>query len=288
MGFLRRKSKEARPALVALVGDLHINSTVGLPPGLSFPLDDGGMVHASKTQRWLWECWEHYWALIDKMVAQHKAELFVVMNGDIVDGDHHDTRQIITRNETTQMRMATHVLDPIAKRTEHLFITRGTSAHVGHCAAWDEKIAEDLDAHPSRHTNGDVAAWSFWHLRLDVRSVKFDIAHHATRSKVPRSRGASAGRLASDTMQRYIDRGEWPPDLVIRSHVHVSEDSRDSHRTRAIILPCWQAPTEYGYKIAAGDWPTIGGAWVLCHDGKYQAEVERYPLREEQFEWITY
>jgi hypothetical protein len=273
---------------MALIGDLHINSTVGLPPGLSFPLDDGGMYHASKTQRWIWDCWGHFWALIDEMVKRHKAELFVVINGEALDGDHHDTRQIITRNRATFMRMGTYVLDPIAQKADHLFWTRGTPAHSGKSGELDEGLAQDLGAEPARVVNGEVTSYTFWHLRLDVRGVKSDICHHTTRSKVPRSKGSSAGRLASDTQERYIDQNQWPPDLVFRSHVHVSEDSRDSHRTRAIILPCWQAPTEYGYKIAPGDWPTIGGAWVLCQDGQYTAEVERYPLKEEQLEWITF
>ena len=293
MSLLRRIAKKAKsepPALVAMVGDLHVNSTTGLPPGLSFPLDDGGTYRASKTQRWLLDAWLNYWSIIDARQKEHGAELFVIINGDIVDGDHHDTRQIITRNETTQGRMAVHILDPVAQRCkpDHLFVTRGTSSHVGHCAAWDEKIAEDLGAHPARRIDDLVVAWSHWYLKVAFRGVKFDVMHHTTRSKVPRSKGASAGRLAADTQGRYIDRGEWPPDLVVRSHVHVSEDSDDNHRTRAIILPCWQGPTEYGHTIAPGDWPTIGGAWALCQDGGYHLEIERYPYKEEQQEWIEF
>ena len=293
MGFLRRiakKAKNDRPALVALVGDLHINSTVGLPPGLTWPKDDGGTYHASKTQRWILEAWLDYWSIIDAKQKEHDAELFVIVNGEVTDGDHHDTRQIITRMESEWLAMGAKILDPVAQRTkpENLFILRGTEAHSGKSGSWDEAIAKDLGAHPSRHTmDGEVAAHSWDHLRVSFRGVKCDIKHHTTKSRVPRSKGSSAGRKAADTMVTYINHGEWPPQLVVRAHVHGTEDSRDTHTTRVIILPCWQASTAFGHKIT-DELPDIGGAWALCQDGQYEADVIKYPYGKEAIKWIEF
>ena len=64
----RRRGSDAGPAeveVVAVVSDLHINSTVGLCPG-PVPLDDGGTHQPSKEQRALLRCWNEYWAEIDE------------------------------------------------------------------------------------------------------------------------------------------------------------------------------------------------------------------------------
>ena len=277
-----------RPVLVALLGDLHLNSTVALPPGRSWPKDDGGTYLASKVQLWILDAWYDYWSIIDAKQKQHKAELVVVLNGDLVDGDHHDTRQIISRMETQWQAMAAEMLDPVMKRVkpENAFIVRGTEAHSGKRGTWDEGIARDFGIHPARYDReGKVAAYSFDRLYLSLSKVRFDVKHHTTRSKVPRGKNGSAIRKASDIMQVYMNMGEWPPDVVVRSHVHVWEDSGDAHKTRCIFLPCWQAPTAYGYKIA-DDLPDIGGAWALCEDGGYELDKVLYPIKEEAIQWI--
>lgn len=278
--------KSNKPILVAIIGDTHINSTVGLPPKRSFPLDDGGMYIASKDQMWLLDAWHVYWDEIDKLVKRFNADLFIIFNGDVCDGDHHDTRQIITKNESTQIRMVTHLLDPVVQRAKEVFFVRGTKAHSGHQGAMEEKIAEDLGGHPALRTNGDIASWSWWELKLDIKGVRMDIKHHTTRSRVPRSKGHSANRLAADTQQIYTDNGWKLPHLVFRSHVHVSEDSHDNHWTRAIILPCFQLTTEYGHTLNAPP-PTIGGWWVLCTgDEQYQTDKIIFPLKETQ--WLKF
>ena len=267
----RRKEERSRPALLALVADLHVNSTEGLMPDLSVVLDDGGMYYANKTQRFLLDAWRSYWQTIDRLQKQHQAELYIVVNGDIIDGDHHDTRQIITRNQTTMMRWAVDLLEPIAQKAgDNFFVTRGTESHSGKSAAWDEKVAGDLGARPNPEMiiDGKVAAWAWWHIKMEIRGIKFDIKHHTTRSKTPRSKGGSAGRLAADVQANYMDDGEWPPDFVIRSHVHVRERN-DDHATKAYILPCWQGPTAYGHMLTKASGKTsIGGAYVVVNDGE--------------------
>src|SRR5690554_3562020 len=86
---------------VVCVSDLHCGSTVAVcPPTLH--LDDGGEYHASDAQRWLWQLWREFWERVERERDRDDADLYVVYNGDLVDGDHHNTPQIMSRNPVAQ------------------------------------------------------------------------------------------------------------------------------------------------------------------------------------------
>ena len=161
---------EGAPAVVVIVSDLHVNSTVGLCPQ-RVALDDGGTYQQSKAQRWIYRCWLDFWQHVDNLP---RSALYVVLNGDLVEGLHHGTTQLVTHNEETQLGMALQLLEPVARLADYLFIVRGTEAHTGPSAFWEEHIAEDLSA--VRDEVGLTASW--WHLPLTVEGVTFDICHH--------------------------------------------------------------------------------------------------------------
>ena len=119
--------------------------------------------------------------------------------------------------------------------------------------------------------------YSHWQLRLDIEGVRFDIAHHPPGGggRVPWTRGNFAGRLAAMTFYEAIERGEKPPHLYVRGHVHRPGDSYDLSPVRALILPSWQHTTSYGYRIGGGDLP-IGGASVTCSVGRSTVEKLYY------------
>ena len=91
--------------VLAVVSDLHTNSTIGLCPP-RFPLDDGGEYVASKAQRWLWTNWQNYIANVSQTAQEYNCRIVTVFNGDLLDGDHHGTAQIITRNRNDMLRLA--------------------------------------------------------------------------------------------------------------------------------------------------------------------------------------
>ena len=78
--------------VVAICGDLHCGSTVGLCPPEGLELDDGGMYDPSDAQEWLWQCWESAWKKAKSIIGRDKFTL--VLNGDLIDGDHHRSSQI--------------------------------------------------------------------------------------------------------------------------------------------------------------------------------------------------
>ncbi len=76
-------------------------------------------------------------------------------------------------------------------------------------------------------------------------------------------------RSGKMVMDYYYDSGDRPPDWALRNHVHHFEDSGRNFRTRALFLPCWQAPGVWLQRIGLGaKMPEFGMAYFVCKDGR--------------------
>lgn len=264
---------------IAIFSDCHVNSTLGLcPPAVT--LDDGGTYRASKAQRWIWSEWLKYWQTVKQRHAENGGRLILISNGDLVDGYHHRTHQIITTNITTQNRIAVDALEPaLSLNPDKIYIVRGTEAHVGGSAADEEAIAEDIGAEMC----GDTKTHSWWHLPLQVQSVRMDIAHHGRAGTREHTRANATLGLAAELTFQYLERSEKLPQLAIRSHRHRPADTFDNYPVRVIQLPSWQLSTAYGHKIAAGSVLPIG-AIIVTVDG-YDYAVDKHICRPARTRW---
>src|SRR5690349_18053925 len=84
-----------RPVVIAVVSDTHNGSTVALCPE-RIALDDGGAYEASRAQRWLWASWLDFWGKAQALRTAHDAALYTVFNGDLTEGNHHGSTQILS------------------------------------------------------------------------------------------------------------------------------------------------------------------------------------------------
>jgi hypothetical protein len=221
-------------AVLAVVSDLHTNSTVGLcKPYVE--LDDGGRYKASSLQRWYWRSWLDLWERYKSIKEQHKLPLVAIVNGDAADGVPHKTTQVITSNKATQLRMAVDVLEPVLDVADAIIIMRGTPAHTGKAAWLEEALAEDIGAVPfGEHQH------SWWHLYAKIGGFTFDVKHHPeTGSKVPWAAGAAAARMAAQVVFKYGATGDTPPDFALRAHRHTFMDSGNTYKTRVLCTPAW-------------------------------------------------
>jgi hypothetical protein len=263
-------------AIVTVISDLHINSTVALcPPAVA--LDDGGSYKPSRIQRQLWRWWLDSWEQVEATVKREKAALYVVVNGDVMEGYHHRWTQLISTNPADQKRMAVSVLDPVAQMADHLFFVRGTEAHAGRGAHWEETLAEDFGAEPDEATG--TASW--WHLRLKAGGVLFSIAHQRRISTLPWTHGGPANRLAAKIVYDY---GKWArrrPDVVVRSHGHKIDNSSKTHPVLVVFTPAWQAATEYINRIDPDSLADIGSLLFVCRAGT----VDWRWIGENQYVW---
>ena len=257
------------PVIVAVVSDMHTNSTVGLCPP-RFQLDDGGEYVASKAQRWLWRNWVHYWARVQVKAEELNAKVITVFAGDVYDGDHHNTPQIVTRNLSDMKRLAWQVLERGVQMSEQVYVIRGTVSHVGEGGWLEESLANDLD-----NAVHDETSASWWHLPLIVNGVFFDIGHPRQRGQLPWTASNWANRFAVETMLDYY--GTRCPDVVIRAHRHkiISSDS-ERRGPRVFGLPAFQLATGYVHGFKPGALADIGGMIFVCQDGRYEYEMVRY------------
>lgn len=263
--------------VLACVSDVHAGSTLALCPP-SIKLDDGGEYHASKAQRWLWQSWLEYWDRVKSVQHQHKAQLYTVFNGDLVEGDHHQTSQILSRNPNAQAAVVNAAMAvPLGMKPDRIFIVRGTEAHVGSSASAEERIADGL-RRDKRPIEGDpeteTASW--WHLRLDVYKTRIDVTHHGRTGQREHTRASAAVLHAHDIFLAHAKHGDRHPDLALRAHYHKFNDSYDACPTRVVTSGAWQLQTAHVKKVAADSLADVGGVIVVVTPDGYTLEKVQF------------
>jgi hypothetical protein len=278
------------PHIIAICGDLHCGSTVGLCPPEGLELDDGGMYEPSDAQKWLWSCWESTWKQTKKIVGKKKFTL--VINGDAIDGDHHRTAQIASPLTGLHVHCALESLRvPLALKPREVHVLRGTPSHVGRSGDAEEGIARALKGQLWNVVpDPDTGNLSSYRRIIDTEGVRLDVAHHGRmgqRAHTVRSYSGLYGfdiwaermletyramRVSEDPLGEFNKRR--PPDIAIRSHNHRYNDSGYDHRgvTRVVSLPAWQFATEYVHRIAAEALADIGIVLLICDKGELEVK----------------
>jgi len=259
-----------RPICVLLASDTHCGSTIGLCPPEGVRTDDGQEIRPSKVQEWLWECWTDVHQRYDAIARDAKAEKWVILNGDLVDGDHHGTAQIMSRHPDAQAYIARETFAVTrALKPKRLFVVRGTEVHTGTSGSAEESLAHYLGAERDPETR----LWSRWHLRLRVHGKLFDVQHHGKGlGRLPHTKQNGANSLAWRVFQTCAERNLEPPALVVRSHLHQFADSYGANRrTRGLFLPSFQLKTAYVHRVAADEIADVGAVVALVYpDGRME------------------
>jgi hypothetical protein len=263
-----------------VISDSHCNSTVGLSKP-TVGLDDGSQVSASTARRWLFHTFED---ILEQTQKKYNGELYGLLNGDIIETDDkgRDSTGLITQNKTEAVEMATEVLTPFFQMCKGVFVTRGTEAHTGKQAQYEEAVAANFDNTIRDEETGRATRW---HLPLDLDGVRMDICHHPRGAGNGRPMNSQSGidRIASDTLFGYANDGEVPPHLVLRSHLHGYKDSHDAFRTRAIITPAMSLLTPFTHRIGINHSNPVGAVLIFCDDGYYYIDPLLYNVRKAQW-----
>ena len=261
--------------LIAAVSDVHAGGTTAVCTPEPIELDDGGFYHPSKLQKWLYGLWtegwgERYARLLD---LYQPASQTLVLNGDLVDGDHHRTPQIISPLVGLHFRIAHDLLrrGPLVHGFDAVHVVRGTESHVGRSGELEEGLARALQKQHDVPVVDDPdtgMASSFWR-RLNIDGVRVDCRHHGRMGQRAHTRGPYSRWYAQDIELEYRLDNEDPPHLAIRSHLHKYMDSGKPHRwtTRVVSLPAWQMMTAYAHRITAESLSDIGIVVFVVRDG---------------------
>jgi hypothetical protein len=259
---------------VCVVADLHINSTVAVCPPL-VNLDDGGTYHASRGQRWLWECWLDY---ISQVKARPGRKV-VVFGGDMAELDcKRRSVQLISQNKATILQIVSETIAPLVDLADTIIVIRGTPAHEGKGCWLEEEVASDFDN--VLPCSKSIKSW--YHFRGQVDGRRYDIAHHASMAGKDQTSYKSPIDLAEKALWYYRVMLEQPaPDFVIRSHNHRHREAQ-IHGCHAIFAPCWSLATEYVYR--AGMEYSLADIGGLIIEGD-KLECVRYEPREARRVW---
>ena len=252
---------------LVVVSDLHCGCRLGLCPPVEIPLDDGGYYKASELQNKVWQWWVEFWEEWVPLVT--KGEPFaVVINGDSIDGVHHNSVTQISHNLVDQRGIAKIILEPVVKQCGgHFYMIRGTEAHVEKSGQSEEVLAKELSAIPNE--DGKYARWDMW---VNVGETGLvHILHHIS----------TTGSLAYETtavMKEYTeacsDAGRWnreAPQILVRSHRHRSskiEVPIQEGYGICIVTPGWQLKTPLAWRIPGArlSTPQFGGIIIKAGD----------------------
>ncbi len=268
----------ARYALVFL-SDIHAGSTVGMLRPEGVQTDDRNWIKPAPIQDWLNAKHEEFVADVARLTDGYSRHLF--LNGDLTEGVHHRTHQIISPDKGVHVQAAFDVLDKgiLTVGFETVHLTRGTPAHVDNAAGLEKSVAAKLNAegHPiMRDPISDSFVWPF--VYAEFGGVLVDVRHHGRAGQREHTRKAYSALYAQDIWQSHVASGRRPPDIAVRAHLHRFIDSGPDHRglTRAIQMPCWQLTTQWVRRIGAETLPDIGGVVVLIDDGRVHVEPLLY------------
>lgn len=231
---------------IVVVSDLHAGSRVSPCPNPSFLLRDGASYEASRLQVALTEAW---WSLLAEAKTRLGARKRVlVCNGDLIEGNHHGTTQLVDPDAVIHKRIALALLRPWSKMCGETFVVRGTKCHVGDV---EEDIAEDLKA---ECVDSEAAPYR---MRMRVGDSVGLFSHHiSTSTRDWSDAGALSGVLAAERLEA-AKAGQELPRFVVRSHRHKFAAYSDGDAV-VVTTPAMQALTDFTHKVVPHVHPVVG------------------------------
>lgn len=262
---------------IIVVSDLHVGSYTGLLPAGGIKLDTGNPMLPSKAQQMLIDFWEHFWSVFVPFSTKGCKKIKVVINGDAIDGNHHEAVDLIPNIET-QRKACEEILKPIRERYDQFVMVRGTEAHGGKSDQDTESIAKNLKAEIDKET-GNYSTYQYW---TECEGVLFQFAHHiGTTSSAAYETSAPMRELVAGLVES-AQWGQRMPDVFVRSHRHrfipVRIPASNNKDISLFITPAWQLRTPHVEKIDRMRLPHIGGLVFICEDGSCQDKRKIYEM----------
>ena len=252
-----------------VLGDTHIGSTLAVMKPNYTDLE-GNTHKPNKLQKWIWDQWRRMEDDVAKAVGKDK---FAILHmGDVIEGNHHHSTQIVTADVADQPLMAFEVLDPLFSKAEKAFMVQGTECHTKNT---EQAIARRLGCTPDPATN--KYAWDA--LVVDMNGNRIHAAHHVGTTARPYLESSQYGPTINSERLWCDRQGERSPDHIFRAHRHVYGHFEDDAGAMT-ITPAWQGLTRFGRKVVAGAKVTVGAVLLSWDDeGEYRTRKFLYKLK---------
>lgn len=253
--------------VLVVLSDIHAGSTVALLPP-AFETAEGQTVGQNAIQQWLWACWTDAQEWIAEKLAGDTFGL--VLNGDLVEGVHHGTKQVVSPDIGDHLKAAIEILQPLSERAEKTFVVRGTECHTGNV---EIAVAKAINAELNPELNIPV----FDRLTLDVAGVRCVFRHHIGTSV---RRGLAATQFSIQLAEEQVEAAnndEVIPRVLCCAHRHKFGAYEDD-RGLALVSPPWQMLSRFAHKVVSQA-RTKPGVFILDWRGIPDGQLPRVHKR---------
>ena len=268
---------------IVVVSDLHCGCQFGLCPG-AVRLDGGGTYHPSRLQKivgeW-WQEWQHDW-----LPVVCRGEPYVlVINGDALEGRHHNATTQLSQNIADHQRIAYDCLYSLRNNAAAAYYVRGTEAHGGPAGEYEERLALQLDCVPD-----ETGLYTRWELRYKTAGGIIDFQHHIATCG---SNQYETTALCREYAIACEEAGRWgyeAPAVVARAHRHRQSETRVPTRGGygiCFTTPGWQLKTPLTWRMAGSrqSTPQFGVSLIRAGDEEmytrhWVRNIERSPIEE--------
>jgi len=162
--------------------------------------------------------WKHYLSDIEyvkKLAAGDDIVLFLL--GDLIQGTILRDGMLVTPRLEDQFAIIEDALEPILSlpNIKRVYLCKGTGAHTMKHGSSEIRMARHI-----RKVYG-IPATAYYHVRLNLRGVEFDLAHHGASTGIWRwISGDQIRRYTRDVMFGDLLAGRKPPEILLRGHYH--------------------------------------------------------------------
>ena len=246
-----------KPAYKALViSDLHVGSTTAVIPR-GFVTAEGNKIGLNSVQEFLARCWDDFerWA-IGQLEGSNYA---LILNGDLIDGDHHGTKQIWSKDTQDQVAACVKLLANLTRRASRVYVVRGTESHTNNS---EGSIARALNAEVNPSNGTQV----FDRLHLTIHGCRCAWSHHIATSVRSNGEASALSSVLTEEFVQAARNGHEPRQFIGRAHRHKFGVFSNGRGTVAVSPP-WQMLTRFGHKVAP-EARTQPGGYILDWSGK--------------------
>lgn len=256
---------------ICVLSDLHAGSVVAVMPP-KFTTSNEQEVTANPLQAWYYDCWQRTRAWIKSIVRDDPAAL--ILNGDLIEGDHHRTTEIISRDISDHIEIARILLEPLVDSFDLTFITRGTECHTGNVEA---ALGKMLGAVKNPETNKPA----FDRLTVELCGIRLVARHHVTTTSRPWLESNGLGMELAAEQLHSARNGEVMPNVLCVAHRHVAGHVVTGDGL-CLATPAWQGMTRHTHKVVPAarcktgayilDWRDVpDGSLPVVHRKLFQA-----------------
>ena len=186
-----------------------------------------------------------------------KRRKIIVLNGDAIEGRHHNTIQIVSPNKEHQSQIHIELMETLlyeggfsVKNGDELHYVSGTETHTG----WKEYgIAKHFEALGAQYHD---------ELKKSINGVELWWVHEGPKPGKGVNEGNGIRNFCGNVYWMCIKEKRTPPHLITASHYHkAAYDSYNdgyAHTVHGQILPSWQMKTRYGQRVSPFERNDIG------------------------------